>query len=31
MDTKQIQKDFEFIKGKALGVVLFGAHAKKRN
>lgn len=30
MDVNQIQKDFEFIKGKALGVVLFGSYAKRR-
>lgn len=30
MDVKQIQKDFEFIKGKALGVVLFGSYAKRK-
>jgi len=30
MDIKQIQKDFEFIKGKALGVVLFGSYAKRK-
>ncbi|MEA3254407.1 MAG: nucleotidyltransferase domain-containing protein [Candidatus Altiarchaeota archaeon] len=28
MDMKHIKKDFEFIKGRALGVVLFGSWAK---